>query len=265
MELVNTQRSFNTLNIKHNFLGASISTGSYKSFIDRIMDLAQTRISSYICVMNVHMLMEARQDKNFARIVNNADMTTPDGMPLVLGMNSLYNSNQERVAGMDLISSLLNRAETEKTGVFFYGSTDDVLDTIRLKCYKDYPELIISGSYSPPFRALSAEEDKEVINHINRSNAGIVFVALGCPKQEKWMATMKGKINAVMIGLGGAFPVFAGTQSRAPKWMQRYSLEWLFRLSQEPGRLWKRYFVTNSLFLLLFAKEFVSIKFLKRP
>jgi len=264
MELVTTRRVINTQNMKRTFLGADINTGSYKSFIDQILHLAQTKISSYICVMNVHMLMEAHQDKNFANIVNNADMTTPDGMPLVLGLNSLYNSNQVRVAGMDLISSLLSGAEKEKTGVFFYGSTDDVLDIIRVKCYKDYPDLIISGSYSPPFRPLSASEEREVINHINRSNAGIVFVALGCPKQEKWMAAMKGKINAVMIGLGGAFPVFAGTQSRAPRWMQRYSLEWLYRLSQEPGRLWKRYFVTNSLFLLLFAKEFVSVKFLKR-
>jgi N-acetylglucosaminyldiphosphoundecaprenol N-acetyl-beta-D-mannosaminyltransferase len=249
---------------KITFLKSKISFGNYQSFVERILDLAKKRSSSYVCVMNVHMLIEAHFNKTFAKIVNEADLTTPDGMPLVVGLNGLYDINQDRVAGMDLMDSLLAGAQNQRVSVYLYGSTDDVLENVIARCQVDYPDLKIAGSYSPPFRPLTADEHDQIVARINSSRAGIVFVALGCPKQEKWMASMKGKINAVMVGLGGAFPVFAGTQSRAPLWMQNNSLEWLFRLSQEPRRLWKRYFVTNSIFIYLLCKEFVSVKLLKQ-
>ncbi|SKC18423.1 WecB/TagA/CpsF family glycosyltransferase [Dyadobacter psychrophilus] len=249
---------------KITFLNSKISFGNYQSFIDRILDLAKKNISAYVCVMNVHMLVEAYFDNTFAKIVNDADIVTPDGMPLVFGLNGLYNINQERVAGMDLMQSLLIGAQRQKTSVYFYGSTNDVLETIIERCKEEYPKLKVAGLFSPPFRPLTKVEQDCIIEKINSSNAGIVLVALGCPKQEKWMATMKGNVNAVMIGLGGAFPVFAGTQSRAPLWMQKYSLEWLYRLFQEPRRLWKRYFVTNSIFVYLFLKEYISIKLFKQ-
>lgn len=249
---------------KVKFINCRISSGTYLSFVDQILKLAAAKQSSYVCVMNVHMLVEAQSDPAFANIVDNADVVTPDGMPLVVGINKLYNSKQQRVAGMDLMHSLLEGAQNRNQSVYFYGSTDKVLQSIVDRSEKDYPDLRIAGSYSPPFRALTEAEEQAIIDRINLSNANLVFVALGCPKQEKWMAAMKGRVNAAMIGLGGAFPVFAGIQSRAPMWMQKSSLEWLYRLCQEPGRLWKRYFVTNTLFMGLYLKEYVSVKVLNK-
>ena len=158
---------------------------------------------------------------------------------------------------------LLAVAESRNASVFLYGSTPGVLNAITQGIGKEYPDLKMAGSHSPPFRILTEEEVKEDIKRINDSGANIVLVALGCPKQEKWMARNKGKIKSVMVGIGGAFPVFAGLQKRAPQWMCDFSLEWLFRLIQEPRRLFKRYFVTNSLFLLLLAWELCRKPFKK--
>lgn len=249
---------------KVNFINCKISSGTYLSFVDEILRLGAARQSSYVCVMNVHMLVEAHSDPVFAGVVDNADVVTPDGMPLVVGMNKLYKSKQQRVAGMDLMHSLLECAHENSQSVYFFGSTDEVLQAIITRSKKDYPGLMIAGSFSPPFRPLTAVEEQDIVDDINQSNANLVFVALGCPKQEKWMAAMKGRVNAAMVGLGGAFPVFAGLQSRAPMWMQKNSLEWLYRLCQEPGRLWKRYFVTNSIFIALYLKEYIKVRALKR-
>lgn len=248
---------------KVKFINCRISSGTYLSFVNEILRLGAGKQSSYVCVMNVHMLVEAQSDPTFARVVDKADIVTPDGMPLVAGINKLYNSRQQRVAGMDLMHSLLEGAHNANQSVYFYGSTDEVLQSILKRSRKDYPGLRIAGSYSPPFRPLTGIEEQTIIDNINLSGANLVFVALGCPKQEKWMAVMKGRINAVMVGLGGAFPVFAGTQSRAPLWMQKKSLEWLYRLCQEPGRLWKRYFITNTIFIGLYVKEYVKVKVFK--
>jgi N-acetylglucosaminyldiphosphoundecaprenol N-acetyl-beta-D-mannosaminyltransferase len=144
-------------------------------------------------------------------------------------------------------------AAAEKSGlsVFFYGSTEGVLKGILQRIDREHPQLEVAGAYSPPFRELSDSEQKEHVARINASGAQIVFVSLGCPKQEIWMARNMGKINAVMIGVGNAFPVYDGRECRAPQWMQKLSLEWFHRLCQEPRRLWKRYLVTNSIFLWL--------------
>jgi len=244
--------------LKCSFLGANITIGSYESFIDQIFNLAQARISSYVCVMNVHMLVEAHQDKNFAQIVNEADVTTPDGMPLAKGIKLIHGFEQDRVAGMDLLPDLLKEAERKNLKVFFYGGTHDIQTITGEYVHRVYSGLKTTGFHSPPFRPLTIQEEEEVIKKINDSGTNLVFVALGCPKQEKWMASMKGRIHACMVGIGGALPVMVGMQKRAPKWMQKYSLEWLYRLYQEPGRLWKRYFYTNTLFLFLFVKEFLK-------
>jgi N-acetylglucosaminyldiphosphoundecaprenol N-acetyl-beta-D-mannosaminyltransferase len=235
-----------------------ISTGSYDSFIHRIIELARKKQSSYVCVANVHMTIEAYWDSKFAEMVNDADLVTPDGMPLAKAMKLLYGLRQDRVAGMDLLPDLLEKAEKENLGVFFYGGTDEMLQKTKAFVQATYPDLKEQAYYSPPFRALTAEEEVSVIQQINNSGAQLVFVALGCPKQEKWMAGMKGKINACMLGIGGALPVMIGMQKRAPQWMQKLSLEWLYRLFQEPKRLFKRYFVTNTLFIWLLFKAFLS-------
>lgn len=240
-----------------------ISTGRYQSFVNQIIELAERKASSYVCVANVHMCIEAFNAKAFATTVNSANLVTPDGMPLAKAIQLLYGVKQDRVAGMDLLPDLLSEAEQKKLGVFFYGGTTPMLDQTKRFVKANYPLLSNQHYYSPPFRPLTLEEENDVIHKINSSGAHLVFVALGCPKQEKWMATMKGRINACMIGIGGALPVMIGMQKRAPQWMQQLSLEWLFRLAQEPKRLFKRYFVTNTLFLWLLFKAWIRLKVLK--
>ena len=245
---------------RHRILSIDVTTGPYPAFIEEIIRLAHDRRSAYVCVANVHMTMEAHGDPVFAGIVNGADLVTPDGMPLVKALKLLYGMGQERVAGMDLLPDLLAAAEKEGLSVFLHGSTDEILQAMVRRIAGDFPRLRIAGTCSPPFRHLTAAEEEAAAARINDTGAHLVLVALGCPKQEQWMARNRGRINGVMLGLGGAFPVFAGMQKRAPAWMQRWSLEWLYRLGQEPRRLFRRYLVTNSLFMLLLAREWWQVR-----
>lgn len=242
----------------------SVTTGRYQDFIEKIKLLAIAEKSSYVCVANVHMLVETHWSKSFSRIVNTADIVTPDGMPLVWALRLLHNYKQDRVAGMDLLPDLLRLSEREQIPVYFYGGTDELMDKTKDFLRLHHPALPIAGFYSPPFRPLTEAEQTEIEENIRRSRAKLIFVILGCPKQEKWMAEMHGKINGCMIGVGGALPVMIGMQKRAPRWMQKNGLEWLYRFLQEPSRLGKRYMVTNIIFswLLLKAwlKQLFSIK-----
>ena len=240
--------------MKKSVISINITTGKYSSFLARILDLARSEKSSYICVANVHMLVEAQNDNKFATIVNNATMTTPDGMPLVWSMKFLHGLQQDRVAGMDLLPDLLKQSSENNIPVYFYGGTQHMLDATQEYVKSKFPLATIAGMHSPPFRPLTAVEENNIVNKINSSGAKILFVALGCPKQEKWMADMKGKINMPMIGIGGALPVMIGLQSRAPQWAQNAGLEWLYRLVQEPKRLFKRYASTNTIFIWLLLK-----------
>jgi len=244
-------------------ISININTGSYRNFVDEVVEMSD-KGSGYTCVANVHMLVEAYSNASFARIVNGADMITPDGMPLTWGLKLLHGIQQDRVAGMDLLPDLLKEAKRKAIPVYFYGGTQEMMTRIEEGLPVRYPALRIAGMYSPPFRPLSIEEMELTAEIINDSGARIVFVILGCPKQELWMATMKSRLRATMIGVGGAVPVLLGLQKRAPRWMQRYGLEWLFRLYQEPKRLFKRYAVTNSIFILLLCKEFVRLRILRR-
>jgi len=241
-------------------LSIKISLGIYSDFIDTLIEQTLSGPFSYVCVANVHMLIEAYRDLAFAAVVNNATIVTPDGQPLTWALKFLYGIKQSRVAGMDLLPDLLSAAEKKCIPVFFYGGTDTMQNATKNYLASNYPNLKIAGMYSPPFRPLNEAEEMEILNKINNSGARLVFVALGCPKQEKWMASVKGKINSVMIGIGGALPVLIGMQRRAPKWMQKAGLEWFFRLYLEPSRLFKRYAVTNSLFVYLILKEKLSFK-----
>lgn len=240
---------------KTSLISLPISTGTYQEFCKKIVRLALQARGEYVCVANVHMLVEAYKDKKFAEIVNNAAIVTPDGLPLTWALKGLHGIKQERVAGMDLLPDLLERAAQEEMPVFFYGGTEEMLEKTKTYVAERYAGIPAVYTYSPPFRPLTNEENSGVVERINASGAKLIFVVLGCPKQEKWMASMQGRINGAMVGIGGALPVLIGTQKRAPRWMQRSGLEWLYRLCQEPRRLFKRYFVTNSLFLWLVAKE----------
>jgi N-acetylglucosaminyldiphosphoundecaprenol N-acetyl-beta-D-mannosaminyltransferase len=204
------------------------------------------------------------QDIEFKVAVNNADMATPDGAPVAWALRRLGHPRQERINGPDLMMKYLSEAEQCGQVVFFYGSTEATLTQLRAVLLRQFPKLRIGGVYAPPFRPLSKEEDDRVVHLINESGAQVVFVGLGCPKQEKWMAAHRGRIQAVMIGVGAAFDYHSGVVKRAPLWWQQHGLEWLYRLGSEPRRLFKRYMVTNTLFIFGFLRQFISDKLLLR-
>jgi N-acetylglucosaminyldiphosphoundecaprenol N-acetyl-beta-D-mannosaminyltransferase len=236
-------------------ISLNISDLTYRETANKIIELATSRIPSYVCFANVHMTIEATDDTNFAQMVNNANLVCADGMPLVKAVKLKYSKTIERVAGMDMMPTLINMCEKNNLSVFFWGTTDEILEKIKQRIGVENPNLKISGMFSPPFKQLTGAEIQSHRKMINESGANMVFVALGCPKQEKWMAENSAQINAVLLGVGGAFPVYAGTQKRAPEWIRNISMEWFYRLIQDPKRLFKRYFYTNTKFLLLFLKS----------
>ncbi len=226
--------------------------------IQTILRWASDRESKTVCVANVHMLMEAHWNPDFASILKNADLVTPDGMPLVWMMRKMGANYQDRVAGMDIFLALCQQAQTQNLSVFFVGSQTEILSRMRKRLEQEFPQLNIAAMEPLPFHPLTAIEDAELINKINSSGAGVVLVSLGCPKQEHWMAQHKNKIQAVMIGVGGVFPVYAGIHKRAPRILRDLGLEWLYRLIQEPRRLGRRYILTIPPFIWLATKQLLS-------
>ena len=231
-------------------LGAFVDALTWDEALARISTWAAARESRYVCLCNAHMVVITTQDRDFLRVVSEADMATPDGMPVAWMLRRLGFRGQQRISGANLMWRYFALAESHGHAVYFYGSTDATLSLLSARLRAAFPRLRIAGTYSPPFRALTAEEDTEDVARINESGAGAVFVGLGCPKQETWMAAHRGRIRAVMFGVGAAFEFHAGVINRAPLWMQRFGLEWLHRLCSEPRRLWKRYLVTNTRFIL---------------
>lgn len=241
-------------------LEAFIDAVTWEEAVGQITRWGADHQSRYVCICNVHSVVTTTSDVEFKIAVNNADMATPDGAPIAWALRRLGHARQERINGPDLMMKYLEEAERLDQVVFFYGSTDSTLAKLRVALARQFPRLRIGGTYSPPFRTLSLEEDEQVIEMINESGANVVFVGLGCPKQEKWMADHRGRVNAVMIGVGAAFDYHAGVIKRAPLWWQRNGLEWLYRLASEPRRLFKRYMVTNTLFVFGFLRQFVNAK-----
>lgn len=232
-------------------IGTPIDALSWQQALARLSSWASSRQSRYVCICNVHSVVTARQDEAFATVIREADMATPDGAPVAWLMRRLGVANQERINGPDLMWRYCAEAAKRNESIYLYGGQQSTLDALQKKLSEHFPGLTVAGAYSPPYRSLTAEEDLAVVDTINASGAGTVWVGLGCPKQEKWMAEHRGRIRAVMVGVGAAFDYHAGTIQRAPLWMQKNGLEWLHRLASEPRRLWKRYFVTNSLFMYL--------------
>jgi len=234
---------------------------SFNEAIEKVKTLAINYTQSYVCFANVHMIIEAYKDKEFAYQVNNAELVLADGKPVAKACKLLYNKSQERIAGMDFMPRLLQSIEGKNLSIFFYGSDNDTLNALYKIIKEIHPDIQIAGVISPPFHSLSLDEQANYIKTINEANPHIVFVCLGCPKQEKWMYEHHKKINAVLLGVGGALAVMAGVQKRAPVWMQKNSLEWIYRLKQEPKRLFQRYFITNNLFIYLLCKKLIKKKF----
>jgi len=238
-------------------LGVPIDALGWSEALARILNWAKQRESRYVTICNAHVVVSATQDAAYHKLIESADMATPDGAPVAWMLRRQGFFGQQRINGPDLTWALARTCEAEGVSLFFYGSTAETLEKLRACLLSAFPALRIAGVESPPFRALTAVEDALAVERINASGAGIVFVGLGCPKQERWMAEHKGRINAVMIGVGAAFDFHAGTISRAPAWMRNNGLEWLHRLVSEPRRLWKRYLVTNTLFVLGAVKQLI--------
>jgi N-acetylglucosaminyldiphosphoundecaprenol N-acetyl-beta-D-mannosaminyltransferase len=242
-------------------LGCYIDACSWQTTVQTIQRWSAMRESRYVCICNVHSVVTARHDAAFGQALEEADMSTPDGMPVTWMLRHMGFPEQQRINGPDLMWRYCALAEQRNEPIFFYGNTDATLTALSQKLLAAFPRLQIAGMVSPPFRPLNAAEDVEIVARINASGARVVFVSLGCPKQELWMAAHRGRIDAVMIGVGAAFDYHAGTIRRAPLWMQQRGLEWLYRLCAEPRRLWKRYLVTNSLFIVGAVRQLILHKF----
>ena len=182
-------------------------------------------------------------------------MATPDGAPIAWMLRRLGFPDQPRISGTELMRAYLAQASQRGESIFLLGGTEEALAALQRNLRAEFPALLIAGAISPPFRPLTAEEDEAIVAQINASGARTVWVGLGCPKQEKWMLAHRGRVQAVMLGVGAAFDFISGTKARAPAWVQGLGLEWLHRLASEPGRLWKRYLVTNTLFVLGAARQ----------
>jgi len=230
-------------------LKASIDVISWSQALQTMQDWASRRESRYICICNVHSVVTATRDAEFERVINEADLATPDGAPIAWMLRRSGFLHQQRINGPDLMLKYCEQAALRGESVFLYGGTPETLQLLQSALRERFSSLKIAGAISPPFRPLTPAEDDEVIATINASKAGTVWVSLGCPKQEKWMAAHRHRIQAVMIGVGAAFDYHAGTIKRAPLWMQNHGLEWLHRMASEPSRLSWRYLQTNSIFL----------------
>jgi N-acetylglucosaminyldiphosphoundecaprenol N-acetyl-beta-D-mannosaminyltransferase len=239
-------------------LGARTDATSYSDAAARVVTWATRSESRYVCVSNVHVTMESYDSTDYRAIVNDADLVTPDGMPLVWALRLFGVAEATRVRGPTLMVHVLERAAAAGIAIGFYGASPEVLARLVDACQRRCPGLEVAYAYAPPFRALTPEEDAAVVREINTSRARILFVGLGCPKQERWMASHKGSVNAVMLGVGAAFDFLAGVKLEAPQWMQNAGLEWLFRLATEPRRLWRRYAYHNPRFVALLARQYLE-------
>lgn len=236
-------------------VGVAVDAVAPDACLERIARWAAAGESRLVCLCNVHSAVTAHRDPSFARVLDGADLVLPDGAPIAWTMRRRGCAGQARISGPDLMAALCERAETTGLPVFLYGATSETLARLVARLRRERPGLRIAGALAPPFRPLSAQEEADIAARINASGACVVFVALGCPKQERWIASQRGRISAVMLGVGAAFDFLAGTLPRAPAWMRRAGLEWLHRLATEPQRLWRRYFVTNSLFIAYCLSE----------
>jgi N-acetylglucosaminyldiphosphoundecaprenol N-acetyl-beta-D-mannosaminyltransferase len=253
--VVTSSSSSDPIPVQHPVLGVPIDVLSTQSAVQRIADWAQRRESRAVCICNVHSVVTAQQNATFMQALSESDLRTPDGAPVAWLMRRQGAQGQRRVAGPDLMAAYMAQAAGAGDSIFLYGSTEDTLRLLQAALLQRWPTLRIAGALAPPFRDLTPEEDARVVQQINASGAGTVWVGLGCPKQELWMAAHRGRVQAVMVGVGAAFEFLSGQQRRAPHWMRNAGLEWLFRLVREPRRLWRRYLLTNTVFIVSAAKQ----------
>lgn len=244
-----------------NVLGVGVSAINIPMAIEIIDGWIANNEQHYVTVTGVHGVMESQRDEALRKIHNNAGLVTPDGMPLVWLSKTAGHKHVSRVYGPDLMLAVMEHSLKKGYKHFFYGGKEGVPELLRDKLIERFPGLQIVGTYSPPFRPLTDEEDAAICKQISDSGAHMVWIGLSTPKQERWMSAHLGKLDApVMLGVGAAFDFHAGLKSQAPKWMQKSGLEWFFRLITEPRRLWKRYLVNNPLFVLSVLGQKLGIR-----
>lgn len=241
--------------IEESILGVNIAVTNMEEVLSFIYDNITTLSGNYICVSNVHTTVMSYENEEYRNVQNSAILRIPDGGPLSYVQKKRGHNLAERVTGPDLMGRIFEESKKNELRHYFYGSTQETLDLLEKKLKEKFSDINIVGMYSPPFKELNDQEDKKIIDNINKSNADIIWVGLGAPKQENWMYNHKDKINGLMIGVGAGFDFHAGKIKRAPKWMQKCYLEWLYRLLQDPKRLFTRYMKTNWKFIKLVKRE----------
>lgn len=241
-------------------LGVGVSAVNMGMAVNTVHRWIATGKKGYVCVTGVHGIMESHRDPIVRHIHNSAGLVVPDGMPLVWINWMRGNRHVDRVYGPDLMLACCEVSVPRGYRHFFYGGGDGVAELLVERLTARYPGLVVAGTYTPPFRSLTAAEDQQVVDTINAANADFVWVGLSTPKQERWMADHSERVNApVLLGVGAAFDFHAGLKRQAPRWMQRSGLEWAFRLGTEPRRLWRRYLVNNPAFVYQFARQFIGL------
>lgn len=244
-----------------NILGVGVSAINMGIALEVIHEWIQRRSPHYVCVTGVHGIMESQRDRNLRIVHNQAGLVTPDGMPLVWLSWLKGFHHVDRVYGPDLMLAVCEQSLRYGYRHFFYGGAAGVPESLAGVLQKRFPGLRVVGTYSPPFRALSAEEDAQVVQMLNEAHPDIIWVGLSTPKQERWMAAHRAQLTApVLIGVGAAFDFLTGRKPQAPRWMQRAGLEWFFRLLTEPRRLWRRYLINNPLFVAFVVLELLGIR-----
>lgn len=242
-------------------LGVGISAIDMAVAVATIESWIACRESHYVCVTPVHSVMECQRDPELRCVFNASGLTTPDGMPLVWLCRLKGYRTVSRVYGPDLMLALCERSVGRGYRHFFYGGAEGVPERLAASLQQRFPGLLVVGTYSPPFRPLTSEEDVQVVQMINEAAPDVVWVGLGSPKQDQWMAAHVGQLAApVLIGVGAAFDFHAGRKKQAPLWMQRSGLEWLFRLLTEPRRLWRRYLISNPKFVFLVLAQVLGLR-----
>ncbi|MGB5014053.1 MAG: WecB/TagA/CpsF family glycosyltransferase [Pyrinomonadaceae bacterium] len=212
----------------------------------------------YVCFSTVHMVMESHDDAEFGKKVNAADLIVTDGMPLVWMQRRQGRHDAQRIRANDLMIALCEYAAKNGLTVGFYGGKQEVIDAIKARVGRELPDLDIVYAYSPPFRPLTDEEDAAIVDAINAASPDLLFMGLGCPKQENWMSAQRDRLRAVMLGVGASFDFYAGNVRECPDWIGKLGLEWLYRLTQEPRRLWRRYLILNPRFMFLAAMQLMK-------
>ena len=232
-----------------NIMGVNIAAINMEWLVDYLEKNISEIKGDYICVSNVHTTVTSFEDADYCAIQNGGLMAIPDGGPLSTVGQKRGHKNMERTTGPSLMGEIFEISAKKGYRHYFYGSKEETLELLYQKLTSNYPRIQIAGMYSPPFRPLTEEEDKAIIERINETKPDFVWVGLGAPKQEKWMAAHQGRVNGLMIGVGAGFDYYAGNIERAPEWMQKRNLEWLYRLLQDPKRLFSRYWHTNTKFI----------------